>query len=171
MFKSRKSQAALEFLMTYGWAILVVLIVISALAYFGVLNPQRLLPSRCTLTTGYNCEFFVVRASATNPQLRVTIYNGAGNSIFVSKVSATPAAGNPTSPCEYTPTDPSKPNNLMSGNSISFNLSCTPLIDSSYANIDKKYRWDLKVQYYSEGSTVDYTKNLVGEIMTTIEQP
>ena len=40
----RKGQAALEFLMTYGWAILVVLAAIAALAYFGVLSPDRFLP-------------------------------------------------------------------------------------------------------------------------------
>jgi len=34
----RKGQAAIEFLVTYGWAILIVLIAIGALAYFGVLN-------------------------------------------------------------------------------------------------------------------------------------
>ena len=39
--KTRKSQAALEFLMNYGWAILVVLIAVGALAYFGVLNPLK----------------------------------------------------------------------------------------------------------------------------------
>lgn len=36
----RKGQAAIEFLMTYGWAILVVLAAIGALFYFGVLGPQ-----------------------------------------------------------------------------------------------------------------------------------
>jgi uncharacterized protein (UPF0333 family) len=34
MKKFRKSQAAMEFLMTYGWAILVVLVALGALAYF-----------------------------------------------------------------------------------------------------------------------------------------
>lgn len=34
-----KGQAAMEFLMTYGWAILVVLACIGALTYFGVLKP------------------------------------------------------------------------------------------------------------------------------------
>ncbi|MBD3163914.1 hypothetical protein GF323_01830 [Candidatus Woesearchaeota archaeon] len=42
-----KSQAGMEFLLTYGWAIIVVLVVISALAYFGVLTPERSLPERC----------------------------------------------------------------------------------------------------------------------------
>mgnify|MGYP001619472072 FL=1 len=41
----KKSQAALEFLMTYGWAILVVLVAIAALAYFGVLSPCKFVPS------------------------------------------------------------------------------------------------------------------------------
>ena len=33
----------MEFLMTYGWAILVLMVAIGALAYFGVLNPSNLL--------------------------------------------------------------------------------------------------------------------------------
>ena len=45
----------MEFLMTYGWAILVVLVAIGALSYFGVLSPDRFLPSRCTLPSGIAC--------------------------------------------------------------------------------------------------------------------
>ena len=44
----KKGQAAMEFLMTYGWAILVVIAAIAALAYFGVLSPQNLVPERTT---------------------------------------------------------------------------------------------------------------------------
>lgn len=53
MFK--RAQAAMEFLMTYGWAILVVLAAIGALAYFGVLSPGNLLPQRCEFTAGLDC--------------------------------------------------------------------------------------------------------------------
>ena len=52
---NKKSQAALEFIMTYGWAILVVLVAIGALAYFGVLSPDRFLPAKCTLQSGIAC--------------------------------------------------------------------------------------------------------------------
>ena len=38
MMKNMKGQAAMEFLMTYGWAILVVLLAIGALAAFGVFD-------------------------------------------------------------------------------------------------------------------------------------
>jgi hypothetical protein len=52
----RKAQGALEFLMTYGWAFLVILIMIGALAYFGVLNPNRFLPDRCTFGSQIICK-------------------------------------------------------------------------------------------------------------------
>jgi len=48
----RKGQAAMEFLMTYGWAILVVLVAIGALAYFGVLSPEQFLPEKCIIASG-----------------------------------------------------------------------------------------------------------------------
>ena len=48
----KRGQAAMEFLMTYGWAILVVLIAIGALAYFGVLSPERFLPEKCIIASG-----------------------------------------------------------------------------------------------------------------------
>lgn len=37
---NKKAQAAMEFLMTYGWAILIVLIVLAALFFLGVFNPR-----------------------------------------------------------------------------------------------------------------------------------
>ena len=40
----KRGQAAMEFLMTYGWAILAAIIVIGVLAYFGVLSPDKFLP-------------------------------------------------------------------------------------------------------------------------------
>ena len=51
----KKGQAALEFLMTYGWAILVVLAAIAALAYFGVLNPSKFTPDTCIASSGTGC--------------------------------------------------------------------------------------------------------------------
>ena len=53
---NKKSQAAMEFLMTYGWAILVVLAAIAALAYFGVLSPAKLLPEKCVIEAGITCD-------------------------------------------------------------------------------------------------------------------
>jgi len=43
----KKSQAATEFLLTYGWAFLVVFVAIGALVYFNVINPN-------IFSTGHN---------------------------------------------------------------------------------------------------------------------
>ena len=67
----------MEFLMTYGWAILVVLIAIGALAYFGVLNPGRFLPNSCTVGPGVGCDDFKV--NATNVVL--ILRNGIGDDL------------------------------------------------------------------------------------------
>ena len=48
MFKNNKGQSALEYLMTYGWALVVIVIVIAALFAFGVFNT----PKNCTQTSG-----------------------------------------------------------------------------------------------------------------------
>ncbi|MFH1409709.1 MAG: hypothetical protein ABIH34_07395, partial [Nanoarchaeota archaeon] len=41
--------------MTYGWAILVVLAGIGALAYFGVLSPSSFVPDKCIFPSGIDC--------------------------------------------------------------------------------------------------------------------
>jgi uncharacterized protein (UPF0333 family) len=74
VFRNKKAQAAMEFLMTYGWAILVVLAAIGALAYFGVLSPDRFLPEKCTLPSGVACLDF----TATNSDVALVIQNSAG---------------------------------------------------------------------------------------------
>jgi hypothetical protein len=84
MKKTKKGQAALEFLTTYGWAFLIVLVMIGALAYFGVLDPSRLLPDKCVFGAGIGCQDFV--AQDTGNQIRAQLINGFGYTINVNDV-------------------------------------------------------------------------------------
>lgn len=43
-----KGQGALEYLMTYGWALLIIVVVGAALYALGILNPATYTQSRCT---------------------------------------------------------------------------------------------------------------------------
>lgn len=72
---NRKGQAAMEFLMTYGWAILVVLAAVGALAYFGVLSPSRFIPEKCYLPGGLACTDFTANADGN---ISIVLQNGAG---------------------------------------------------------------------------------------------
>ena len=56
MLSMKKSQAAMEYLMTYGWAILVVLIVFGALIFMGALRFMALVPEKCIAPSGFICE-------------------------------------------------------------------------------------------------------------------
>jgi hypothetical protein len=73
----KKAQAAMEFLMTYGWAILVVLVAIGALAYFGVLSPSKFLPQSCTIGSGISCNDFKV----STDQVQLVMRNGFGSNL------------------------------------------------------------------------------------------
>ncbi len=89
----RRGQAALEFLMTYSWAILVVIIIIGALAYFGVLNPQNLMPDKCTITAGFSCDDYLLQGGSS-PEVSFTITNGLGRSVNLTYFNITTPAGN-----------------------------------------------------------------------------
>ena len=90
----RKSQAAMEFLMTYGWAILVVLVAIGALAYFGVLSPDRFLPSRCTLPAGIACvDHEVTDPGSGSGNVYIVVRNGLGYDIDTISIAASGCTG------------------------------------------------------------------------------
>ncbi len=88
---NKKAQAALEFLMTYGWAILVVLAAIGALAYFGVLSPSNFLPDQCTATSGVGC---LGKPSINAVNTTFTLTNGLGQSLALNNVTTSKS-----SPC------------------------------------------------------------------------
>ncbi len=88
----RKGQAAMEFLMTYGWAILVVLAAIAALAYFGVLSPARFLPERCDFPAGLTCVDKAVISGSANT-ITMAIRNNVGDTVNITSASV-PAGDN-----------------------------------------------------------------------------
>ena len=84
----KKAQAAMEFLMTYGWAIIIVLAAIGALAYFGVLSPQKLLPDRTIFPAPVpNVDNAVIALNGANTQVQIAFRNNKGVSIIIPTTS------------------------------------------------------------------------------------
>ncbi len=80
----RNGQVAMEFIMTYGWAIMVVLVMIGALAYFGVLNPGKYTPDRCLVTTGFSCGDYRLSkwdSSVSQSEVSFVLQNDLGESV------------------------------------------------------------------------------------------
>src|SRR3989338_7838061 len=96
---NRKAQAAMEFLMTYGWAILVVLVVIGALAYFGVLSPGKLLPDRCQLPPGISCDDY----SLVGGKVTLKVTNGMGQQVNITGFTANSPEGAAVCPTSIIP--------------------------------------------------------------------
>jgi hypothetical protein len=137
----RKSQAAMEFLMTYGWAILVVLVAIGALAYFGVLSPDKFLPSKCTLPAGIVCTDFLIDSTANTVEIFLT--NGIGFDIS----AVTIAAG----PCPVTAVPLSVGNG---GQTKISTAACSPVLDGG-----DKFNHDLQLTYTNSDSDITHTVN------------
>ncbi len=53
---TRQGQAALEFITTYGWALVVLLLAIGALTYFGIFDAITPAQNKCDMWPEFNCE-------------------------------------------------------------------------------------------------------------------
>lgn len=90
----KKGQAAMEYLMTYGWAILVIVIVLAILAFY--LPKLMRTPESCLFTApGFDCneQKPVIYANSNDEvQLAFSLQNKQGQAIVVKKVLCTTAA-------------------------------------------------------------------------------
>jgi uncharacterized protein (UPF0333 family) len=84
----RKGQTALEYLMTYGWAILVVIIVVAVLYYMGFTKPCRFTG---TQVTGFGQAFIsgvkmTVNAAGKNELSFILKSNIPGDAITITNI-------------------------------------------------------------------------------------
>jgi hypothetical protein len=93
----RRGQSALEFIMTYGWAVMVLLVMIGALTYMGVVNPQKLLPEKCLFTTGFACKDHKISqlpgAPPADLKVQFAIENAMGKPILYGPVNVSTLTG------------------------------------------------------------------------------
>jgi hypothetical protein len=141
----KKAQAATEFLMTYGWAILVVGVAIAALAYFGVLSPSKFLPDKCTMPPGLACIDHRVTAS----DVTVILQNSIGYTINVTSVNLTDAKCDDTFSVQ-----------LQNGDQGTFVISCS-------STTGEKFKSEVAVDYTRTDTGLSQT--LRGEILGQVQ--
>ncbi|MEK6896680.1 MAG: hypothetical protein AABX12_04450 [Nanoarchaeota archaeon] len=86
---SKKGQAAMEFLMTYGWAILAAIIAIGVLAYFGVFSPGRFVQDSYFIGAPFGANAGKVNVTG----ITLDIQNGAGETVTIMNVTMSGIAG------------------------------------------------------------------------------
>jgi len=149
LIKHKKAQAAMEFLMTYGWAILVVLAAIAALAYFGVLSPEKFLPEKCILQPGISCVSHKVEPTQTT----LIISNGLGRTITVTKIVV--------GTC-----DENFNVDLQSGVDNTFVMDGIAAACNNGAQ-KEKFKGDITISYTEKDTSL--TKTLFGNLATKVE--
>ena len=144
--KGKKSQAAMEFLMTYGWAILAAVIAIGVLAYFGVFSPGKYITGNAVV----NPPFYVIAANAkasysTDGGIQLALKNNGGEAYRITDVIIT-NCGNTT--------NPAMPLAASSDSTSIVTVYCDP------ANKIKEgdtIKGDVTITYRKEGIAVDLT--------------
>ncbi|MEK6835694.1 MAG: hypothetical protein AABX55_01610 [Nanoarchaeota archaeon] len=134
----KKAQAAMEFLMTYGWAILVILIVLSALFYLGVFTPR--VPNSCIATAPITCV--TVRATAADALTLELGASGVSSATITNFDLASPDAA----PCTPSPTTISITTPTVS--------TCTVTSDLTTG---QRFAGAATLIYVLQGSTVTHT--------------
>ena len=89
MIGMKKGQTAMEYLMTYGWAILIIIIVAAALFALGVFNPGTFTQSTATGFPGLQVQAGGWKLDSTAGTYTLIFSNIVGNRITVIGVNAT----------------------------------------------------------------------------------
>jgi hypothetical protein len=162
-FNNTKGQSALEFLTTYGWAFMVALMIIAALSYSGILNPNRYLPDKCTFGSQIYCSDYLV--SQTDNQIRLSLVNNIGEKINLTSAQVYTPQGTIIS-CDT----PLAVNDYWK-DSYSNDLLFTNCGDlSSYGLIQgDKSKVYFSLTYYAIESAPEYDHKIIGELFSKIE--
>ena len=143
----RRGQAAMEFLMTYGWAILAAIIAIAVL-YLLIGNPANLVGDKFTISDPLvkNAQ----AAAATGVTLEVR--NGAGEQVTIVPASSTieGCAGTPVVTVGTATT-----NDVPDGDLVKFVFGCTLIPGNRIVG-------DVAISYKTTGS--DVTQKATGKV-------
>ncbi len=134
----KRGQAAMEFLMTYGWAILAAIIAIGALAYFGVFSPGRYTPETCILSAPFGCSDDSVAKVA---EVDLIIINGGGEDYNISSISLTN--------CEPAITPGTT---HVSGAEVTYTITCLPIL-----TLGARFNGNIEITYTKVGGTRELT--------------
>lgn len=162
-FNSSKAQSALEFLTTYGWAFLILLVMISALAYFGILNPSKVLPNSCTFGTEFHCIDYTLQSAGTGT-LRLKLKSNSASLINVSNISMTSNSVTPFA-CSGGGTG----TGILPNSTAPFDITWTNCnLAAAGFTPGNKVKVLMKLRYFEVTSGASYSKEVNGEIFTTV---
>ena len=128
----RKGQSALEYLMTYGWAILIIIVVGGVLYYYGVFSPGKIVGESKVGFSKVDIDTWSVDP-ATN-SMNIMFWNKVGKDINITEVDV--GTQTYTISGGHTLSSGAKDSTFVTG-------ITTPSINAGDA-----YKWDVTIKYY-----------------------
>ena len=141
---NRKGQAAVEFLMTYGWAILAAIIAIGVLAYFGVFSPGKFTPTATVVNAPFYANAWNVKGTGI---VSLELKNNGGETFNVTSVGITPSTG--ATSCAD--------DSIVGAVSASSTVTATVDCSTGISTIGNNFKGDITVKYTKSGSTLELT--------------
>ena len=148
----RKGQAAMEFLMTYGWAILAAIIAIGVLAYYGIFSPGKFVTNAVIIQAPFGANGVLDEITAGNQEIKLELRNGAGQLVTISALTITGCTDATVSNSSALLTVNSLPDTIAAGDDEVFTLDCTETLASG-----STFKGDIKVTYMPQDSTLPQT--------------
>ena len=175
----KKAQGALEFLMTYGWAFLVILIMIGALAYFGVLSPTKFLPERCTFGSQFICKDYVITSDGSSGEVTAKLQNNLGQAIWILTNTTNATSNDGFGECTMTiyadgGTLEIGDDGTHSGKVLSdgdyFIVKAANCASLGGMVAGSKYKINMDVGYYAATSSAAFLHTVQGELFANVEE-
>ena len=161
---TKRGQAALEFLSTYGFAFLIILVMIGALSYFGILTPQKFLPGRCLISNEFSCPDRQITRTVPGVTLDLQLVNNLGNTVdFVTGPTMNATSQYGAGPCvQWVGVAPGN-TSLVSGERG--HVQC--LLVGTFPAVGEKLKIGFNINYKELGGS--YSRSIQGEVADTIQ--
>lgn len=158
----KRGQAAMEFLTTYGWAFVVMLIMVGAMSAFGVWSPDSLLPSKCVLETPFTCLDSKVDANGEITLLIQYLFTQRLSKVEVNISTYDCDLG--TDDSYLSPDLVEKSDYLNASGDEYIRFHCTP---STTPSLDQKFEGDITLTYAQQGTGIEHT--VIGNFVRRVE--
>jgi len=149
---SKRSQAAMEFLMTYGWAIMAAVIAIGVLAYFGVFSPGKYVTGNAIVTTPFYANAWNVKdmGVAGTDTVTIELKNNGREEYSVQSITL---SDTPSAVCDVTGMNGTGAWDIPMGASQAVTLNCT----GGDLSAGDNFKGDITIAYRKSGSSIDLT--------------
>jgi len=167
MGKRLKAQSAMEYLMTYGWAILIIAVVLGALFSLGVFSGTSMLGTSCIAGPGFYCQNPVLAGNTLTfsfgQNTGATVYNAI---IWVANQSTTPSTSSPFFTKGAYVNSYAYPNGLVSGQVVTPSITLSAYTNAPIGTPFSGYVWLAYNATSSSGPAYLLTK--VGTIVVKV---